>query len=137
MLAQDKYDLSRFIFLGLLPPPELAELFSLTDLHVYLTVPFVLSWSLMNALACGATVLASDTAPVREMIAARPERPARRLLRRRRLRRDLANQVLDDPHDYRHLGNAGVELIRERYSLDVCLPQLKSFFEEVAASSPR
>ena len=68
VLAQDQYDLSRFHFVGLLPPVELAKLFSITDLHVYLTVPFVLSWSLLNALACGATVLASDTAPVREII---------------------------------------------------------------------
>ena len=51
---QDDYDLSRFIFLGLIPPPLLAELFDLSDLHLYLTVPFVLSWSLMDALACGA-----------------------------------------------------------------------------------
>ena len=68
VLATESFDLSRFHFAGTLPPTLLAELFSATDLHVYLTVPFVLSWSLMNALACGATVLASDTAPVREMI---------------------------------------------------------------------
>src|SRR5262249_34449477 len=68
-LAQDSYELSRVHFGGLLPPPDLAKLVSITGLHVYLTVPFVLSWSVMDALACGATVLASDTAPVREMIA--------------------------------------------------------------------
>ena len=68
VLAQGGYDPERFVFLGLLPPGELAKLFCLTDLHVYLTVPFVLSWSLLNALGCGATVLASDTAPVREVI---------------------------------------------------------------------
>ena len=51
-----------------MPGQVLAQIFSLSDLHVYLTVPFVLSWSLLNALACGATVLASDTGPVREII---------------------------------------------------------------------
>ena len=48
--------------------PELADVLCLSDLHVYLTVPFVLSWSLLNAMACGCVVLASDVAPVREVI---------------------------------------------------------------------
>src|SRR5205814_2605210 len=68
VLARDTYDLSRFVFTGLMPTPALAHLLAVTDLHIYLTVPFVLSWSLMDALAAGATVLASDTPPVREMI---------------------------------------------------------------------
>ncbi len=51
-----------------MPVTKLVELLSLSDLHLYWTVPFVLSWSLMNALSCGCTVLASDTEPVREMI---------------------------------------------------------------------
>ena len=119
VLAQDDYDLSRFAFVGLLPPERLAELFSISDLHVYWTVPFVLSWSLMNALACGVTVLASDTAPVAEMI----EHGRNGLLA------DFfdvdafveqAEQVLDAPRDFSHLGQAAGQMIRERYSLDVC-----------------
>lgn len=47
---------------------QLVEILSLSDLHIYLSVPFVLSWSLFNALACEGVVLASDTPPVRELI---------------------------------------------------------------------
>ncbi len=129
VLAQDNYDLSRFVFLGLVPPPALAQLFSLSDLHLYWTVPFVLSWSLMDALACGATVLASDTAPVREMI-----RPGVNGLLCNFFDTDAwaetASRVLDDPEEYRHLGAAGIAMIRERYGLDVCLPQMLRLYQD-------
>ena len=134
VLAQDQYDLSRFQFTGLMPTPLLAELFAVSDLHVYLTVPFVLSWSLMDALACGTTVLASDTAPVREMI----EHGKNGLLVDFfdiEGMANLASQVLDAPGDYKHLGKAGVEMIQSKYSLDVCLPQMLQLYEE--ASAPR
>ena len=130
VLKQGDYDLSRFIFPGRIPPPALAQLFSLSDLHVYLTVPFVLSWSLMNALACGTTVLASDTEPVREMI----EHEKNGLLA------DFfdvdglaatAERVLDAPGEFRHLGQAGREMIRSRYSLPDCLEQMLGLYREV------
>ena len=63
-----EHDPSRFLFLGQIEPEHLAEILCLSDLHLYLTAPFVLSWSLINAMACGCTVLASDVAPVREVI---------------------------------------------------------------------
>jgi glycosyltransferase involved in cell wall biosynthesis len=130
VLAQDTYDLSRFHFVGLLPPAELARLFNFTDLHVYLTVPFVLSWSLLNALACGATVLASDTAPVREVI-----RDGENGLLAGFFDIDgmveKAELVLNSPQHYRHLGQNGSELIREDYSLEVCLPQMLTLYESV------
>ena len=68
VLARDDYDLDKFAFTGAVAPAGLARLLSIGDAHVYLTVPFVLSWSLFDALACGVTVVASDTAPVRELI---------------------------------------------------------------------
>ncbi|MBN2475000.1 MAG: glycosyltransferase [Pirellulales bacterium] len=130
VLRQDDYDPSRFIFPGRVPPPELARLFSLSDLHIYLTVPFVLSWSLMNALACGATVLASDTGPVREMI----EHEKQGLLF------DFfdvdalvaaADKVLDDPAAFCALGEAGRQMIRQQYSLPDCLARMLRLYEEV------
>jgi glycosyltransferase involved in cell wall biosynthesis len=130
-LEQTDLDPARVQFLGLLPPRELAKLFQLTDCHVYLTVPFVLSWSLLNALACGAPVVASDTAPVREVI-----EHGRTGLLTDFFDADAMAQsiekVIDDPAGHRSLGEAGVRLIAERYATDVCLPSLARLFESAA-----
>jgi len=123
VLAQDQYDLSRFIFTGHILESELVEIFSLSDLHIYLTVPFVLSWSMLDALACGCTVLGSETAPVEEFI--RHEQNG--LLAGFDDVEGLTQQalrVLDDPKEFRPLGRAGVQLIEEKYSLARTAPQL-------------
>ena len=129
VLARDEYDLSRFVFTGLMPTIALAELFSISDLHVYLTVPFVLSWSLMDALACGTTVLASNTAPVREMVEHGKNGLLVDFFDAENIA-DVANQILDRPGGFKPLGQAGVEMIRERYSLDVCLPRMLALYED-------
>jgi glycosyltransferase involved in cell wall biosynthesis len=129
VLARDQYDLSRFLFTGPLPMTALAQLLAFTDLHIYLTVPFVLSWSLMDALACGATVLASDTAPVREMITHGRNGLLADFFDTEALA-EAAGKVLDAPQDYKPLGQAGVAMIRERYSLEVCLPRMLALYED-------
>jgi glycosyltransferase involved in cell wall biosynthesis len=59
-------DLGRVHFLGALALADYRALLRRSTAHVYLTVPFVLSWSLIEAMATGAAIVASDTAPVRE-----------------------------------------------------------------------
>jgi glycosyltransferase involved in cell wall biosynthesis len=133
VLARDDYDLSRFLFTGLMPTTALAHLLAVTDLHIYLTVPFVLSWSLLNALACGATVLASDTAPVREVVAHGTNGLLVDFFDADAIA-EQADRVLNAPGDYKHLGRAGVELVEDRYSLDVCLPRMLALYEDAVAA---
>ena len=61
-------DLSRVHFLGRIPYARFISLLQLSMVHVYLTYPFVLSWSLLEAMSAGCAIVASDTAPVREAI---------------------------------------------------------------------
>jgi glycosyltransferase involved in cell wall biosynthesis len=68
MLAEAPIDPARVHFVGRLARPDYLRLLHVSSLHIYLTVPFVLSWSCIEALAAGRLVLASDVAPVREVI---------------------------------------------------------------------
>lgn len=61
-------DLSRVHFLGRVEHARMLAALRLSTAHVYYTYPFVLSWSLIEAMACGAYVVGSDTAPVRDAI---------------------------------------------------------------------
>lgn len=67
-LAAHDLDPARVIFTGTLPPADYLALLRRSDAHVYLTVPFVLSWSLLEAMGAGCALVASDTAPVREFV---------------------------------------------------------------------
>ncbi|MEM8874057.1 MAG: glycosyltransferase [Planctomycetota bacterium] len=137
VLDQDEFknaDLSRLHFVGRMEPMQLSELLAATDLHIYLTVPFVLSWSSMNAMSCGAIVLGSDTPPVLEMIEPgvnglvadffNPDEFA-----------DKALEVLADIPGHRHLGQAAEQMIIDRYSLDAVLPQMLTLYDEATKTT--
>jgi glycosyltransferase involved in cell wall biosynthesis len=64
----DALDLSRVYFLGRLPFAQYLAILRISSVHVYMTYPFILSWSLIEALATGCMVVASRTAPVEEAI---------------------------------------------------------------------
>ena len=101
--------------------------------HVYLTVPFVLSWSLLEAMACGAVVIGSATAPVQEVI----EHGCNGLLvdffDGKALAAAIA-AVLADPEAHRQLGVQARRDVVERYDLrQVCLPAQFALVDSLAA----
>jgi glycosyltransferase involved in cell wall biosynthesis len=128
LMEREEFDLSKFIFAGRLSQRTLAKLLAATDLHVYLTVPFILSWSLMDAMSCGAVVLGSATPPVMEMV--RDGHTG--LLADFFDVEGLAQQalkVLKDPGAYRPLGRAAEQMVQEMYSVEAVVPQMLRMYE--------
>lgn len=66
--VRNRLDMSRVYFVGHVNYSNFISLLRCSTVHVYLTYPFVLSWSLLEAMACECAIVASDTAPLREVI---------------------------------------------------------------------
>jgi glycosyltransferase involved in cell wall biosynthesis len=66
--VQDRLPMERVHFVGHIPYPDFMALMQVSRLHVYATYPFVLSWSMLEAMSAGALVLGSATPPVTEII---------------------------------------------------------------------
>jgi glycosyltransferase involved in cell wall biosynthesis len=118
----ERIDPGRLHFTGKLPYERFAALLQLSRAHVYLTYPFVLSWSMLEAMAVGAPVAASATAPVTEVI----EHERNGLLFEFFDREALVAAVcrlLDDAELRQRLTSAARRTVVERYDLaGVCLP---------------
>jgi glycosyltransferase involved in cell wall biosynthesis len=134
VLERGQHDLTRYTFPGWIAPQELARVLSRSNLHIYLTVPFVLSWSLLNAMACGCLVLASDTQPVRELIQHGKNGLLAPFASIDTLT-ELAVEALRYPERFEHLREQARRTVLERYSAAVTYPKLKAFFEEIATGS--
>jgi glycosyltransferase involved in cell wall biosynthesis len=116
-------DWARVHFLGNLPYQHFVPLLQISRVHVYLTYPFVLSWSLLEAMSVGCTIVASDTAPLREAI--EHDRTGRlvNFFSPQALCEEVCS-LLDDPQARTRLGHAAREFAMAHYDLQrVCLPQ--------------
>ncbi|MCK9540512.1 MAG: glycosyltransferase family 4 protein [Novosphingobium sp.] len=126
-------DLSRVYFPGKIPYSAFLALMQMTTVHVYLTYPFVLSWSLLEAMACGAAVVASDTAPVREAVTEGQTGRLVGFFEKERLI-DTVCELLEDREQRQHLGAAARRHIVEHYDLRTrCLPRQLALINEVAS----
>ena len=130
VLAQGSYDLSRVHFLGEIPLEQLATMLSLSDLHLYFTQPFTLSWSLMQAMAAGCPIVASATAPVQEVIDDGVHGLLADFFDLDGLARH-ALHVLQDRTAAGRLGAAARERMLSRYETRECGDRLAEFFTEV------
>jgi glycosyltransferase involved in cell wall biosynthesis len=68
MIKELEPDLSRYHFTGLVPRSQMVRILRASDAHLYLTAPFVLSWSFLEAMSTGVLMVAADVAPVREFM---------------------------------------------------------------------
>jgi len=119
----DRVDWDRVHFLGRVPYADYQSVIRVSRCHVYLTVPFVLSWSLLECMSMQATIVASDVAPVREVINHGETGLLVDFFDPEGLARQVA-EVLARPGDFAHLGPAARARAVAHYDFDTrCLPE--------------
>lgn len=122
MLRELDLDLSRIHFVGNLPYAEYIKLLQVSRCHVYLTYPFVLSWSLLEAMSVGCCIVASDTAPVKELIQDSFNGILTDFYNIDLLARKI-NSVLEEPEKYSNIRISARETIKEKYKLQKLLKE--------------
>ena len=116
-------DWARVHFLGHIPYQHFIALLQLSTVHIYLTYPFVLSWSLLEAMSVGCAIVASDTQPLREAV--RQDQTGRLVdfFDVPGLAREVC-ALLDDPVARTRLGANARAFAQVNYDLKtVCLPR--------------
>ena len=125
-------DWARVHFLGRIPYDRFLDMLRLSRVHVYLTYPFVLSWSLLEAMATEAAIVASATDPVREAIT---DGETGRLVDffDPEALTDAVCALLDDPALRARLGRAARDHVVQTYDLaTICLPRQIRWVEGLA-----
>ena len=130
-------DWRRVHFLGTIPYQHFIALLQLSAVHVYLTYPFVLSWSLLEAMSVGCAIVASDTQPVREAIRHGETGRLVDFFDASALTQEVC-ALLDDPQARVLLGSNARAFARETYDLrTVCLPRQLQWVQALADSTSR
>lgn len=132
--VKDRVDWSRVHFVGVLHHATLTQLLQVSAVHVYLTYPFVLSWSLLEAMSMGCLVVASDTAPVREVITDGVNGRLVDFFDPDALAATVSD-ALAHRHQLQHLRTAARQTVVDRFDLrHVCLPRSVRFVLEACSS---
>ncbi len=116
-------DWDRLHFLGQVPYANYQQIIQISTCHIYLTMPFVVSWSLLESMSMKATIVASDVAPVREVMEHGKTGLLVDFFDHEALAAQVA-EVLECPGDFSHIGAAARQHVVENYDfLSVCLPE--------------
>ena len=131
-----KNEKSRVHFLGQIPYDKYLELLQISTVHVYLTYPFVLSWSLLEAMSAGCAIVASDTPPVNEVIEDNVTGKLFNFFSYRELALKVT-KLIDDSQEQARLGLAARNFVKEKYDLrNICLPKQLQWVEELNKYKP-
>jgi glycosyltransferase involved in cell wall biosynthesis len=131
MLAEVPFDHSRVHFLGRVPYESFRSILQISSAHIYLTYPFVLSWSMLEAMSCGCLIIGSSTPPVMEAI----EDGVNGTLVDFFKPEDVADKVvaaLADPQAAAPLRRAARETVLERYELSKCFDKQLNIIRSLA-----
>ena len=127
-------DWARVFFLGNIPYGNFISLLQLSTVHVYLTYPFVLSWSLLEAMSVGCAVVASDTSPLHEALLHNETGRLVNFFDVPGLVAEVCN-LLDDQPERVRLGTNARVFAQEHYDLKcVCMPRQLAWVKELAGA---
>ena len=135
--VKERLDMSRVHFLGRLPYADYLKVLQVSACHVYLTYPFVLGWSCIEALSAGCLVVGSRTPPVEEAIAHGENGLLVNFFDVAALSETVVD-VLARPERFAPLRAAARQTALERYDLaTICLPQQMRLVERLAEGKQR
>lgn len=123
----EQVDWSKVHFVGKLPYQDYLKLLQISACHVYLTYPFVLSWSLLEAMSAACAIVASDTAPVREVIQHEQNGLLIDFFDYQNIAISIAD-VLAQPEKFQSLRQQARQTVISQYEQNQqCIPQWKQF----------
>ena len=131
MLKKVPLDLSRIHFVGSLPYGLYLKVIQASDVHIYLTRPFVLSWSMIESMSTGCLVVGSDTPPVAEVIQDGKNGLLVDFFSPKQVA-DRVDEVFAHPNRMAELRKNARDTVLERYSHQVLLPRHIQLIEDVA-----
>ncbi len=122
-----KLDTDRVHFTGLLPRNEYLRVLQASSVHTYLTIPFVLSWSMMEAMSTGCAIVSSNVAPVSEV--AGGAEPTLRQVDHRHPDQiaEAIIELLEDRQAAHALGRAARQFILNGYSMNEIFPKKEAW----------
>ena len=129
--VKGQLDLARVHFIGRLPYEQYLKVLQVSACHVYLTYPFVLGWSCIEAMSTGCLVVGSRTPPVEEAIQDRRNGLLIDFFDVAALARAV-REVLERPEEFAPLRAAARQTALDRYDLAKCLPQQVKMVEDLA-----
>ena len=131
MLRELDFDPDRLHFTGRLPRDLYREVLRASTVHVYLTIPFVLSWSMIEAMSAGCLLVASDTEPVREVVRDGENGWLVDFFDTGALAERVC-EALDRPGAFAHLRDGARRTAVERYAAKKLVPLRAQLLEAVA-----
>jgi glycosyltransferase involved in cell wall biosynthesis len=129
----DQIERDRVHFLGKLPYPSYLSVLQISSAHIYLTYPFVLSWSMLEAMAAGCLVIGSATPPVQEVLHHEENGLLVDFFKTEEIVKAVT-QVLEHPNQMQALRENARKTVVETFDLEsVCLPQHIALIEQLLA----